>query len=466
MARGDFVALVDHDDELREHALYMVVAELNAYPDSDLVYSDEDKIDGKGRRYDPYFKSDWNPTLFLAQNFTSHLSVYRTQIVKDAGGFREGFEGAQDWDLAMRVIEAVPSSHIRHIPHVLYHWRAIRGSAALAMDEKNYTNEAQRKTLQSHFERLGTNVEILPAAETYWRIKYPLPEPPPSVTLIIPTRNGATLLRRCIEGIYQKTSYFNFELIVVDNQSNDPDTLNYLLELERRRGVRILRYDAPFNYSGINNFAVQHARGEIVGLLNNDLEVITPEWLEEMVSHAIQPGIGVVGAMLYYPNDTIQHAGVILGVGGVAGHAYCRQPRGYNGAASRAALCQNLSAVTAACLVVRREVFEKVGGLDETDLAIAFNDIDFCLRVRENGYRNVWTPYAEFYHYESATRGYEETPEKLDRFEKERDYMKQRWGELLLNDPAYNPNLALDRETFTLAFPPRITKPWLTAGPG
>jgi GT2 family glycosyltransferase len=393
------------------------------------------------------------------------LSVYRTQIVKDAGGFREGFEGAQDWDLAMRVIEAVPSSHIRHIPHVLYHWRAIRGSAALGMDEKNYANNAQRKTIQSHFDRIGKEVEILPAADHYWRIRYPIAEPLPLVTLIIPTRNGYALLRRCVESIYQKTTYRNFELIVVDNQSNDPDTLNYLLELERERGVRILRYDAPFNYSAINNFAVQHARGEIVGLLNNDLEVITPDWLEEMVSHAIQPGIGVVGAMLYYPNDTIQHAGVILGVGGVAGHAYCRQPRGYNGAASRAALCQNLSAVTAACLVVRRDVFDNVGGLEETHLAVAFNDIDFCLRVREKGYRNVWTPYAEFYHDESASRGYEESPEKLDRFEKERDHMKRRWGELLLNDPAYNPNLALDRETFTLAFPPRITKPWLISVP-
>ncbi|HXV79371.1 MAG TPA: glycosyltransferase family 2 protein [Candidatus Binatia bacterium] len=461
MARGDFIALVDHDDELREHALYIVVTELNAHPELDLIYSDEDKIDEKGRRYDPYFKPDWNPALFLGQNFVSHLSVYRTRIVREIGGFRAGYEGAQDWDLATRVIEAIPPSHIRHIPHVLYHWRAIRGSAALAMDEKNYVNEAQRKTLQSHFDRIGQEVEILPAAEHYWRIRYPIAEPLPMVTLIIPTRNGHVLLRRCVESIYQKTTYRNFELIIVDNQSDDPDTLNYLVQLEKKEEIRILRYDAHFNYSAINNFAVKHARGEIVGLLNNDLEVITPDWLDEMVSHAFRPEIGAVGAMLYYPNDTIQHAGVILGVRGVAAHAYCRQPRGYNGIASRAALCQNLSAVTAACLVVRREVFEKVGGLDEIHLAVAFNDIDFCLRVREKGYRNIWTPYAEFYHDESASRGYEESPEKLDRFEKERDHMKRRWGELLLNDPAYNPNLALDRETFTLAFPPRVTKPWL-----
>lgn len=464
MAAGDFIALVDHDDELREHALYMVAAELNAYPDTDLVYSDEDKIDGNGRRYDPYFKPDWNPELFLAQNFISHLSIYRTQIVKELGGFRAGYEGAQDWDLTMRVIEAIPPSHIRHIPHVLYHWRAIRGSAAIAMDEKNYVNAAQRKTLQSHFERIGMKVEILPAAEAYWRIKYLVPEPVPSVTLIIPTRNQAKLLRRCVESIYQKTTYSNFDVIIVDNQSDDPETLEYLLEVQRKRGARILRYDAPFNYSAINNFAVEHARGELIGLLNNDLEVITPGWLEEMVSHAVQAGIGVVGAMLFYPNDTIQHAGVILGAGGVAGHAYYRQPRSYHGPASRAALCQDLSAVTAACLVVRREVFEQVGGLEETHLAVAFNDVDFCLRVREKGYRNVWTPYAEFYHEESASRGYEESPDELDRFEKECEYMKCRWRKLLLNDPAYNPNLAVG-ETFTLAFPPRASRPWFVRVP-
>jgi glycosyltransferase involved in cell wall biosynthesis len=462
MATGDFIALVDHDDELREHALYMVAAELNAHPDVDLIFSDEDKIDEKGRRYDPYFKPDWNPALFLAQNFISHLTIYRTQIVKGVSNFRTGYEGAQDWDLAMRVIERIPSSHIRHIPHVLYHWRAIPGSAALAINEKNYATEAQRKTLRSRFERIGMDVEILPTAEQYWRVKYPIPEPPPPVTLIIPTRNEVILLRRCIDSIYKKTTYPNFEMIIVDNQSDDPDTLNYLLQLEKKEEIRILRYDAPFNYSAINNFAVQHVRGDIVGLLNNDIEVITPDWLEEMVSHAVQPSVGAVGAMLYYPNDTIQHAGVILGVGGVAGHAHCGCPRGYYGVASRAALCQNLSAVTAACLVVRRRVYEDIGGFDEKNLPVAFNDTDFCLRLLERGYRNIWTPYAEFYHHESATRGYDDTAEKRDRFNSECMFVKQRWPELLANDPAYNPNLATE-ESFMLSCPSRARKPWLEA---
>ena len=464
IATGEFIALLDHDDELSEHALYMVAVEVNAHRDADLIYSDEDKVDDKGRRYDPYFKPDWNPELFLCQNFVSHLGVYRTARVREIGGFREGYEGSQDWDLAMRVSERIPSAQIRHIPHILYHWRAIPGSAARGVDEKNYVKDAQLRTLESHFERIGLNVTILPASGDYWRIKYPLPTRP-LVTLIIPTRDGFELLQRCVESIYRQTTYANFEMIIVDNQSKDPATLNYLVDLERERGVKILRYDAPFNFSAINNFAVRHARGQILGLINNDLEVIAPEWLEEMVSYAIQPEIGAVGALLYYPNDRIQHAGVILGLNGnpgVAGHRYHNQPRGYPGQVARALLCQNLSAVTAACLVVRRQVFDEVGGLDETNLEIAFNDVDLCLRIEEKGYRNLWTPYAELYHYESASRGYEDTPEKLARFEKECDYMRRRWGDLLANDPAYNPNLALDRVNFLLAIPSRATKPWLT----
>jgi glycosyltransferase involved in cell wall biosynthesis len=470
MAVGEFLAFLDHDDQLSEHALYMAVVELNTSADADLIYSDEDKIDEEGRRYDPYFKPDWNPALFLAQNFICHFTICRTSVVKEIEGFREGYEGARDWDLAMRIIERIPESHIRHIPHVLYHWRAIPGSAAFGIDEKTYITKAQRRTLESHFERVGVRATILPAAGIYlpaagiyWRVKYPLTVTP-LVTLIIPTRNGLELLQRCVDSIYQHTTYRNFEIIIVDNQSDDPAALDYIARLVREGSARVLPYDAPFNYAAINNLAVKHARGEIIALLNNDIEVITPEWLEEMVSYAVQPDIGAVGAMLYYPNDTIQHAGVILGLGGlpgVAGHPYQNQPPGYSGQVSRALLCQNFSAVTAACLVVRRQVFEEAAGLDETNLPIAFNDVDLCLRIGEKGYRNLWTPFAELYHYESASRGYEETPCKLAQFEKESEYMKRRWGELLGNDPAYNLNLALDREAFMLAFPPRVGKPWL-----
>ena len=464
LASGEFLGFLDHDDELAEHALYSVAVEINAHCDADLIYSDEDKIDEKGRRYDPYFKPDWNPALFLAQNFLCHLVVYRTRIAKKVGGFREGYEGSQDWDLAIRVTEQIPPPHIRHIPHVLYHWRAIPGSAALRVNEKNYVREAQRKSLESHFERIGQKVKIEPSAGPFWRVRYPLPDPAPRVTLIIPTRNRFDLLRRCVESIYQKTTYANFALIIVDNQSNDPAVLNYLVSLERERRVEILRYDAPFNFSAINNFAVKHARGEIVGLINNDLEVITPDWLDEMVSHAVRTEIGAVGAMLYYPSNRIQHAGVILGLNGtpgVAGHRFQNQPRGHSGQMSRALLCQNLSAVTAACLVLRRQVFEEAGGFDETNLTVAFNDVDLCLRIEEKGYKNIWTPYAELYHYESASRGAEDTPDKMARSEKECEYMVRRWGELLANDPAYNPNLALDGGIFSFAHPPRVGRPWL-----
>jgi GT2 family glycosyltransferase len=465
MARGEFIALLDHDDELSEHALYMVAAELNRSPDADLIYSDEDKIDEKGRRYEPYFKPDWNPELFLCQNFVSHLGVYRTAIVRELGGFRQGYEGSQDWDLAMRVSERIHCDRIRHIPHMLYHWRAIRGSAARGATEKKYTSTAQRRTLESHFDRIGQKVTVLPGASEYWRIKYSL-SAPPLVSLIIPTRDGFHLLHRCIESIFHKTTYKNLELIIVDNQSKDPATLEYFASLERERGVRLLPYDAPFNFSALNNFAVQHAGGEIIGFINNDLEVITPDWLQEMVGHAVRPEIGAVGALLYYPDNTIQHAGVTLGLNGnpgVAGHRYHKQPRGYAGQVSRGQLAQNLSAVTAACLVVRRELFEAVGGFNDKELAIAFNDVDLCLRIAEKGYRNVWTPYAEFYHHESATRGHEDTPEKQSRFQKECDYMRRRWGDLLANDPAYNPNLAIDGASFSLAFPPRVKRPWLGA---
>jgi GT2 family glycosyltransferase len=284
------------------------------------------------------------------------------------------------------------------------------------------------------------------------------------VTLIIPTRNRFELLERCVESIYRKTTYPNFELIIVDNQSDETTTLNYLTELERDRGVKVLRYDAPFNFSAINNFAVRHVRGEIIGLMNNDLEIITPDWLNEMVGHATRPEIGAVGAKLYYPDNRIQHAGVILGLNGnpgVAGHRYEKRPHGYTGEASRAVLCQNLSAVTAACLLLRRHVFEEVGGFDEKNLTVAFNDVDLCLRIEEKGYRNLWTPYAELYHHESASRGLDDTPDNFERSEKECDYMRRRWGQLLAHDPAHNQNLALERGMFSLASPPRVTKPWL-----
>lgn len=460
LATGEFVALLDHDDELAPHALAEVALALSAQPGVEFVYSDEDKIDETGRRFDPYFKPDWNPDLLLGQAYTCHLSVFRTARVRTLGGFREGYEGSQDWDLTLRFTADLNPNQIQHIPRVLYHWRAIGGSTALQTSEKNYVFEAARRALADHCATHRISAELVPVAQQHWRLRRPVPAQPPRVSLLIPTHNAEPLLRLCISSIFAKTTYPNFEIIVVNNRSSDPATLRYFEEL-RTAGVTVLDHDAPFNFSAINNTAARAASGELLAFLNNDLEVITPDWLDEMVSHAVRPEIGCVGAMLYYPDDTVQHAGIVLGIGGqpgtpsVAGHAFKCAPRGAEGHRNRLRLVQNYSAVTAACLVVRRSVFEQAGGFNETDLAVAFNDVDFCLRVRAAGYRNLWTPFAELYHHESASRGLEDTPEKQTRFAREVAYMRARWGAVLDDDPAYNPNLTAEHEDFSLAFPPR-----------
>jgi len=461
LAHGEFIALLDHDDELRPHALACVALELDAHPDADLVYSDEDKVDENGHRYDPYFKPDWNPDLFNVQNFISHLGVYRTLLVREVGGFRVGYEGSQDWDLAMRLIERSAPDRIRHIPKILYHWRSVPGSTALLIGAKNYAAQAAEKVISEHFTRIGVEARLSPTKGSYWRVHYPLPVPAPRVTLVIPTRNRLEVLRPCLESLLGRTTYPDFEVLIADNGSDDPATLAYLEEVARpvagRAPVRVLLQPGEFNYSALNNAGVAATDAPLIALLNNDLEVIHGDWLDEMVSHALRPEIGCVGAKLYYPDDRIQHAGVILGVGGVAAHAWQTHPRGAAGQAHRNLLQQNLSAVTAACLVVRREVYLQVGGFNADELKVAFNDVDFCLKVRAAGYRNLWTPYAELYHLESASRGKEDTLEKRDRFRAEVEHMRARWGELLDRDPAYNPNLTLTINDFTLALPPR---PW------
>jgi O-antigen biosynthesis protein len=465
MATGEFVALFDHDDVLAPTALYEVAAEIDAHPGAQFIYSDEDKIDAEDHRFDPYFKPDWNPDLNHGQNYTSHLSVYRTDLIRSLGGFRKGYEGSQDWDLNLRAIERIPVSAIRHIPKLLYHWRAVPGSTALQLAEKSYPVEAARMALEDHFVRLGEVVEMLPVPGDHWRIKYPVPAPAPLVSLIIPTRNALPFVRRAVESIRSTTNYPRYEIIIVDNDSDDAEALAYFEDISRKAdpGVRVMAYHEPFNYSAINNRAVREARGEIVGFLNNDVEAINGDWLSEMVSHAVRAGIGAVGAMLYYPYpiNTVQHAGVVLGLGGVAGHPFKEFPRGDQGQKNRLRLVQNYSAVTAACLLIRKDRFLEVGGFNEKDLPIAFNDVDLCCKLISAGYRNLWTPYAEFFHHESATRGVENTPEKKARFQSEIDYMMNTWGDLLMADPAYNPNLTLVGEDFSPAYLSRTTKSWI-----
>ncbi|GAB3483154.1 glycosyltransferase [Polaromonas eurypsychrophila] len=452
IAHGEFVALLDHDDALPDYALYFIALAINANPDAQFFYSDEDKLDQNGARFEPNFKSDWNPDLFYSQNYVSHLGVYRRELLNRINGFRPGVEGSQDQDLLLRCLPHVRHDQIIHVPRVLYHWRMVEGSTALASGEKSYTMNAGVKALQDYFLTVNPRISVEPGqVPNTYRVRWPLPESPPLVSLLIPTRDRRALTETCVRSIIDRSTYTNYEILILDNGSVESETLEFFEQIQKEdRRVRVLRYDCPFNYSAINNFGVLHARGVVIGLVNNDIEVISPEWLTEMLSHAIRPDIGCVGAKLYYSNDTLQHGGVVCGIGGVAGHSHKYFARSNTGYFSRLFLTQTMSAVTAACLLVRRDVYEKVGGLDETNLKIAFNDVDFCLKVREAGYRNLWTPYAELYHYESISRGIEDTLAKQERFGGEVEFMQKKWGDLLKIDPYYSPNLTKDREDFSI----------------
>ncbi|XKF16224.1 glycosyltransferase family 2 protein [Halomonas sp. BLK-85] len=451
-ATGEFVALLDHDDCLAPEALFEMVAALQANPDAGLLYSDEDKLDDFGERHDPHFKPQWNPDLLLAQNYISHLSVLRTEDVKALGGFREGYEGSQDHDLVLRITAQLTPQQIVHVPKVLYHWRAVEGSTALSHRHKSYSQDAGLQAVRDYLasNQPDAQAELGHIPNTY-RVVWPLPASLQLVSLIVPTRDRVEVLQPCVDAILHATTYTHFELLIVDNGSRCPETLCYLREVQKRDNrVKIVNWNQPFNYSALNNYAVSQANGEVIGLINNDIEPITPEWLTEMVRQVCRPDIGCVGAKLYYPDDTVQHAGVILGIGGVAGHAHKHFTRHAYGYFSRLHLAHELSAVTGACLLVRKNVYEQVGGLNEAHLAIAFNDVDFCLKVREAGYRNIWTPYAELYHHESVSRGADDDEEKRARAAQEVHYMRATWAEHLDHDPAYNPNLTLVHEDFSL----------------
>ncbi len=456
LATGEFIALVDHDDLIPEHALFWVVDAINKNPNAALIYSDEDKLsEENGTRINPYFKSDWNRELFLGHNMISHLGVYKTDIMRDIGGFRVGFEGSQDYDLALRFIEKINSEQIIHIPKVLYHWRILNGSVAKNIETKPYASIAAEKAVNEHLQRCKLNAHVK-RFEYGHRLYFDLPKQEPFVSIIIPTRNAKDYVQKCIESLYDLTTYQNFEVILIDNGSDEPEAVRYFSQLaQTHENFRVLRDDRPFNYSAQNNLAVSHAKGELIALLNNDTEIISPNWLSEMVSIAVQPNVGAVGAKLLYDHNVIQHAGVILGLGSCAGHSHHMLASNLPGYFGRAALTQSMSAVTAACLVVQKEKFLEAKGLNEQDLTIAFNDVDLCLKLLTCGYRNIYTPFAMLYHHESVTRGLDDSPQKQERFIKETQYMQQKWPTIIQNDPAYNVNLTLDRADFSLAWPPR-----------
>ena len=462
LASGEFMALLDSDDELSEHALYFVAREIDRYPEVVMIYSDEDKIDPEGNRYDPYFKTDWNPDLLRSQNMISHLGVYRTSLVKSLGGFRRGYEGSQDWDLALRVSEQADDEKIRHIPRVLYHWRAIPGSMALDGGAKDYARTSGEQALISHCERTGRRAEVMPAVGTFFRIKYRLPSPSPKISLIMPSKCQLKFLKPCLDSFLNRTNYKNFEVLLLINEIRwqNSDQARYLEKIQKDPKVRVLTYpDQPFNFSRLNNWAAEQADSEILGFVNDDLESIEPDWLTEMVSQVCRPDVAVVGAKLYYPNDTIQHAGVGLWLGGVANHRFRGMPRDFIAPFGISVLLQNIGCVTAGCMLVKREVFKEVGGFDE-NLAIAFNDVDFCHKIIERGYRITWTPYAELYHHESVSVGPNHSPERKEIFDREIKYMFEKWKPKHPEDPFYNPNLSVEFPFYRLAFPPRIGKPW------
>jgi GT2 family glycosyltransferase len=459
LAGGDYVTFIDHDDEIPPHALLLVAREIAKAPHVDLIYTDEDKLDEAGRRFDPCFKPDWNPALILSQNFVNHLAVYRKSLVERVGGLRDTFSGSQDYDLLLRCTELTTPDKIRHIPHVLYHWRAVAGSTARSSGAKPYAILAGQRAVQEALDRRGIKGTAEITRHNYYQVDYRVPDVLPEVSILIASACQSDLLVRCVAKLLDVTGYPRFEvLLLVNETAKDTAAQRFVLEKVRvDPRVRTLFYpDRPFNFSWINNWGASQARGSALCFMNDDTEVITPDWLQQMAARLALADVGAVGTMLYYPNDTIQHAGIVLGSGGVADHAHRLAPRSTTGYFGRAALEQDFSAVTAGCALISRQAFESVGGFDE-QLAAAFNDVDLCLRLAQAGWRILWTPRVELYHRESATLGPYNSPERLHQFRREEQLMGDRWSSVLTSDQNYNPNLSLETGySFKLAFPPRV----------
>jgi len=447
MADGEYVGFLDHDDELTRDALLETVRAINEQ-EADITYSDECFIDSAGEFQDVHHKPDFSPDLLLCHNYITHFLVIKKKLFEQAGGLSSECDGAQDYDLVLRVTER--SDRIAHIPRVLYRWRTLETSTSADPGSKSYADGAGKLALEKALARRHIDSKVyygnLPF---YYRVKRTIQEKP-LVSIIIPFCDQPDYLRQCSEAIRNRTSYQNYEVIGISNNSRLDETRALMAKIEKEDSrVRFLEYNHPFNFSAINNFAVHEARGEHIVLMNNDIEVLNTDWLEALLEHSQRPEVGAVGAKLYYPDDTIQHAGVIVGIGGFAGHSHRRVPRQAHGYLNRLFCVQNVSAVTGALLMVKKDLYHDVGGMDEENLAIALNDVDFCLKLRDKGYLNIFTPYCEARHYESISRGYEDTPEKKERFEREVAFFKKKWAAVLAaGDPYYNPNLTLEREDF------------------
>lgn len=462
LASGDWIAFMDHDDVLRGDALALVADGISNNPSARIIYTDEDKIDEHGHRSEPYLKGGWNRELFYAQNFLNHFTVIRRDVIDEAGPLRPEFDGSQDYDLLLRCIEVAGESAILHLPFVCYHWRFASQRVNFSMTQGGRAFDAAIRALNEHFVRMKMPAvaQRVQSNVGYARAKW-LPEAKPMVSLIIPTRDRGAMLETAVRSIVEKTAYPNYEILIVDNDSQEPATLDYFESLKQAGTARIISAPGQFNFSRINNIAAAEAQGEILGLINNDIEVRNGEWLDEMTSHFALPDVGATGAKLYYPDGRIQHAGVVTGIGGVAGHLFKCAAGDAPGPFSLLRLPRETSCATAACLLVRADLFRKIGGLDETNLAVAFNDIDLCLKIRNAGARIVWTPFAELTHHESVSRGVDTAPERQQRFQSEVRHMLSTWGEpALADDPYYSPNLTLSVEDGSLALPPRVKRPW------
>ena len=450
MVTGDYIALLDHDDVLADYALFFVVQTINVHPDVEFIYSDEDKMTKKGDRYDAYFKPDFAPDTLRSQNYICHFSIFKKELMDKLEGFRSKYDGAQDYDIFLRMSEITDPSKIRHIPRLLYHWRVHNASTAkLNSNAKNYAFENGVAAVQDHIDRLGLKgkVSVGPVEGTY-RTDYEVIGNP-KVSIVIPNKDGKDILEVCINSLLEKTTYNNYEIVVVENNSTTKEIFKYYEEIEKNEKIKVVKYpEKGFNYPAIINFGVKNSDGEYVVQLNNDTELITSNWLELMLGFCQREDVGGVGAKLYYPDDTIQHAGIIVGLGGVAGHRFKEVERDKHAYFGKESMIEDLSAVTAACIMNPRSVYEEVGYMDE-GFAVAFNDVDFCLKVREKGYLIVYNPFVEFKHYESKSRGLENTPEKIKRFQGEIARFKDRWQNFLdEGDPYYNINLSLDTEQY------------------
>ena len=457
MAQGEFVGLLDHDDLLAPNALYEIVRALDEYRNLDAVYTDEDKVTTElDEHFQPHLKPDFNLDLLRSNNYICHFFVVRRSIVQKVGGFCQEFDGAQDHDFIFRCIET--AEKVGHIPEILYHWRTHKASTADNPASKMYAFDAGKRAIEAHLKRTGTEGIVSHTPDLgFFRVKYPV-QGQPLVSVIIPNKDEKETLKACIDSIREKTEYPNYEIIIVENNSTTDEIFQYYKELSQDPRIRLLRWKKEFNYSAINNYGVRHANGEYLLFLNNDVTVITPGWIKELLGVCQRPEVGAAGVKLIYPDNTIQHAGCVIGLGGIAGHMFVDMPANRTGYLHKASILQDMSAVTAACMMMKRTAFEEAGGFTEK-LSVAFNDVDLCLKVRKNHKLIVYDPYVQLYHMESKTRGAEDNKEKVRRFQEEIEYMRCQWIDILKKgDPYYNKNLSLTKWNYSLRPLPGMTK--------